>query len=68
MIEIEVNMAAVMADTLKIETSHITEVETGIEKIEKDVVGTEEIVNLGIVVGQPLGIKVKRGGVICVED
>ena len=45
---IEVNMIKVIEETLRRETAHMTEVEASIGIIEEDLVGIEEIVNLGI--------------------
>ena len=58
MIGIEVNIIKVIGGTLKIETGHMTEVEVGIEIIEKHVIGIEETVDLGLDTDSPLGIKV----------
>ena len=52
---IEVNIIEVIAETLRIETGHVTEVEARIEVIVEDLGGIEEIVDLGIVVDPTLG-------------
>ena len=44
---IEVNIIQVIKETLRIETGHMTELEAGIEKIQQDIGGIEEIVDLG---------------------
>ena len=47
-----------------IDIGHMTEVESEIERIEEDLVGIEETVDLGIEVEPPLGMKGKREDVV----
>ena len=61
-------MIKVIEEILRTETDHMTEVEAGIEIREEDSIGLEETAYLGTEVDPDLGIKVKREGVITVEN
>ena len=64
---IKANMRKVIEENFKDRKGDMTEA-GGIEIIEEDLVGIKETVDLEIEVDEPLGIKVKRKGVITVEN
>ena len=49
----EVNIKEVIEETLRIETGHMTNIDVRIEIIEKDLVGIEETMDLGIEADSP---------------
>ena len=68
MIGIEVSIIGVIKEAFRTETGHMTKVKVGMEILEENLIGIEKTVHLGIVLDPPLGIKVKREGVIIVEN